>query len=142
MRNFQDAFETRKESFISPLSIYMTVVFNMLQVISASCSFSKTTTAYQIDILHLTLHPHFSQIIDGQTDSQADRQADRIDTQIQMCFFSLYRAVLLLFESLLAHLRFFQDQIKHETLKPPLKLKLWLCSLKVVVPEPRKTTQQ
>ena len=155
MRNFQDTFETRKLSFISLLSICMTVPLNMLYVISASCSFSKTTSAYQIDILHPSLHSTFQAVaayrqVNRQTDRQparqtgrqAGRQTDRIDTQIYMCYVSLQRAVFLLFESLLAQCRFLQDQMKHETSKPPSKLELWLCSLKVVVPEPRHLNQQ
>ena len=88
----------QKQSFISPFSICMTVPLNMLYIISASCSFRKTTSAYQIDILHPTIHPHFSslgcrqtgKLIDRQTDRQtarkidrqAGKQADRIETQI------------------------------------------------------------
>ena len=155
MRNFQDTFETCQQSFISLFSICMTVPLNMLYVISISCSFSKTTLSYQIDILHPTLHPTFQAVaadrqINGQTDRQlerqagrqAGRQADRIDTQIYMCYVSLQRAALLLFGSLLAQCRFLQDQMKHETSKPPLELELRLCSLKVVVPEARQPNQQ
>ena len=87
--------------------------------------------------------------MDRQTDSQPDRQAGRqagrqahrIDTQIYMCYVSLWRAALSLFGSLLAQCRFLQDQMKHETSKPPLELELRLCSLKVVVPEARQPNQ-
>ena len=84
----------QKQSFISPFSICMTVPLNMLYIISASYSFRKTTSVYQIDILHPTIHPHFSslrcrqtgKLIDRQSaskiDRQARKQADRIDTQI------------------------------------------------------------
>ena len=30
VRNFQDTFETRKRSFVSPFSIYMTVLLKMV----------------------------------------------------------------------------------------------------------------
>ena len=82
MRNFQDTFETRKQSFISFFSICMTVPLNMLQVISASYSFNKTTSAYQIHIIHPTFHFPFPTVaadiqVNGYTDRQPDRQTGR-----------------------------------------------------------------
>ena len=143
MRNFRGTFETHKQSFISLFSSCMTVPLNILQVISASCSFSKTTSAYQIYVLNPKIHPAFQAVAadrqvnrqpdrkpDRQTGRQAGRQAgrqpDRLDTQINMCYVSLQRATLLLFGSLLEQCRFLQDQMKHKASKPPLKLELWL----------------
>ena len=62
MRNFQDTFETPKQSFIGFFSICMIVLLS--QPLTDS---TKTTSVYQIDIIHPTLHSIFQTVA-------ADRQ--------------------------------------------------------------------
>ena len=66
MRNFQDTFETRKQSLIGFFSICMIVPLNVLLSQPLTDS-TKTTSAYQIDIIHPTLHTIFQTVA-------ADRQ--------------------------------------------------------------------
>ena len=64
--------------FISFFSICMTVPLNILQVVSASYSFNKTTSPYQIHIIHPTFHFPFPAVAaDRQVNEYTDRQPAR-----------------------------------------------------------------